>query len=186
MNSLSKNLAFMCLAGFSFSVYAQKPNSDTLTMDQAMRVVAEKQGDQELAHIVLAPIRSLADLRLYMQNHPLNPLNALAPRSLEKFVDSLTFNTRGLTSYRTAEIETELTPRQAYAVLSLFGVQDSIGQLRFSGATADEIQALQALGPTTMDGDPGDYPGYRCVPPATCLRAVDSICIGRNCTGGNP
>lgn len=87
------------------------------------------------------------------------------------------FTEQGLASYRYREIELELTPRQAYELLSLFGVESTVGYLDFRNATPEERIAAAKLAPILLE----DHKGYRCVRPATCDEALSSICIGANC-----
>lgn len=109
-------------------------------------------------------------------------LDAFSRAARAKFLDSLVFTDRGLGSYRTADIEAELTPRQANAILSLFGVQDSMAQLDFVHGSEAERQAAKSIGPIINE----DHREYRCMIPATCIFAMSMICIGQNCGGGVP
>ena len=157
-------------------------NSSVVSLDEVTKLVGNHEAGMRAAESALAPIRSQSDLDEYLSMHSISPFGALSKRSLQLFVDSLVFTEHGLASYRTAEIESELTPRQAYAILSLFGVQQSLAQLRFHLGTPDELEALRNIGPIIDD----DHPEYRCQPPATCITAMNTICIGQNCKGGNP
>jgi hypothetical protein len=156
--------------------------SSTVPIDDVARLMESTQSDLRAAETTLAPIRSRVDLDGYLAAHPTSAFNAFSERSLDMFLRSLYFSKVGLASYRTAEIEAELTPREAYALLSLFGVQGSIVQLTFQKGSGEELEALRGIGPGTDD----DHSQYRCVPPATCITAMDMICIGQICRGGVP
>lgn len=113
------------------------------TIDEVTNLIDQKERDSQIASTKLAPIRSRADLDEYLKTHPVSPFDAFSSRALERFLDSLTFNQLGLTGYRTAEIESDLTPRQAYAILSLFGVQKTISSLNFVHASDEDKELLQ-------------------------------------------
>ena len=164
------------------SAFAQGTRSQNVNLNDVESLVSQSQHNRAIGEIALAPLRSESDVKAYLRANPTTPFDAFGPMSLTRFIDSLTFNSVGLTSFRTIEMEQELSPRQAYAILSLFGVQKSIAQLRFENATSEESAAQTRIAPIIMD----DYPGYRCMPPATCLAAHGMICIGQNCGGGIP
>ncbi len=83
----------------------------------------------------LAPIKSYSELQSYLQTFPMSasPLNKLSPAARKRFLDSLQFNEKGLTTFRSADLESELSVSEIYAVLSLFGEQSIAGRL-FRGA----------------------------------------------------
>jgi hypothetical protein len=82
--------------------------------------------------IQVAPITSAAQLDAYLKVPGSTPLDTLSQQSKQRFLASLTFSSKGLSSYRITDIERELTARQAYEIASLFGVQESISKLHFS------------------------------------------------------
>jgi hypothetical protein len=93
-------------------------------------------GDQvsdkpHVAKVHPAVIRSMADLSRYLEEHRSSPFDAFSKRALDLFIASLTFNDFGLTGFRTTEVESELTPGEALAILSLFGVETTISSLQF-------------------------------------------------------
>lgn len=159
-------------------VSAQSADASNVPIDDVTNLIYQKQRDSQIADTKLAPIRSRADLDTYLKEHPVSPFDAFSKRALERFIDSLTFNQLGLTGYRTAEMESDLTPRQAYAILSLFGVQKTISSLDFEHATDDDKELLQRSGNVINT----DYKDYRCVGHATCTSSTLNICIGQNCT----
>lgn len=144
---------------------------------EAAEVVAKKELDSRASETFLAPIRSQAELETYLGQRKTSPFNALSPRSLKLFLDSLVFTEKGLASYRYKELEAELSPRQAVELLSLFGAQKTVSSLDFAQASAAEKEAVAKIGPIFNE----DHKGYRCVPPATCMAAMDMICVGANC-----
>lgn len=95
---------------------------------------AQEQREVRRNAISLARIRSAADLDSYLRTHETSPLDALSEPSRKRFLESLVFTDQGLGSYRYRELEAELSPRQAFELLSLFGAQKTVAQLDFSHA----------------------------------------------------
>lgn len=157
---------------------AQTKDAGSASIDEVTNLIYEKQRDAQIAETKLAPIRSAVDLDKYLKEHQKSPFDAFSKRGLERFIDSLTFNQLGLTGYRTAEIESDLTPRQAYAILSLFGVQKTISSLDFEHASDEDKELLQRSGNVINT----DYKDYKCIGRATCTWSTLNICIGGNCT----
>lgn len=99
----------------------------------------------------LVPIRSSAQLTEYLGSHPSNPLDAFNQRARKLFLESLTFSDRGLTGFRLQEVQSELTRTQAFAILSLFGVESVVDSLQFE--RADNSKPLHpASGSAAVDG----------------------------------
>ncbi|WP_369913955.1 hypothetical protein AB8810_13100 [Xanthomonas sp. NCPPB 3005] len=111
-----------------------------------------------------------------------SPLDSLSPSARARFIESLKLNEGGVTSFYYADIEAELNSSQAYALLSLFGLQSTLRfmpKLRVDNDSDREI--MRAFG----SGTPGiplpeDHNDYWCSGRATCSRNVGSICTG-NC-----
>lgn len=175
MRSFSSLAALLVVSAFACAASAQ--NSNPNAFSEAADFVAQKERDSKIGESALAPIRSASDLNAYLSSRKTSPLSALSDRSRKIFVESLVFTEHGLASYRFRELESELTPRQAFELLSLFGVQKTVGYLRFEQASAEEREAVAKLAPIFFE----DHKGYRCVPPATCQASMDNICIGANC-----
>lgn len=191
MNFASR-IFFIASALSACDVLAEEGASYPLiTMEEARFIVSDMQVDQQLANISLAPIRSRADLHAYLNSNRNHPLMAFSDASRKRFLESLTFNETGVTGYGFVDMESELTPRQAYAILSLFGVQASMAKLDFNNASPEERKVSALIGIASNDrpsdgtpGDdtrPGDYKNYMCSPPATCVAARGAICIASNC-----
>lgn len=171
---------FSMTAGFVLVVFASaswSQGDNPAALQDTAEFIAQKERDVTAGQSSLAPIRSASDLKTYLQSGKGDAFQALSERSLKLFVESLVFTERGLASYRFRELESELTPRQAFELLSLFGVQKTVGYLRFPRASAAERDAIAKLAPIFFD----DHKGYRCFPPATCVLTSDHICIGANC-----
>jgi hypothetical protein len=180
MSKIVTMVACLLLTALSAQAWAQ--GGEQASIDEVTKMVADKEAAQRAGQVALAPIRSDAELADYLKSHRASPLDAFSRAARAKFLDSLVFTDRGLGSYRTADIEAELTPRQANAILSLFGVQDSMAQLDFVHGSEAERQAAKSIGPIINE----DHREYRCMIPATCIFAMSMICIGQNCGGGVP
>lgn len=103
---------------------------DTATID-VLALAADEQSKREELDVLLAPIRSAADLKSYLDSRcPGSPLDSLSAAALGRFLDSLTFNENGLTGYHTEDLQEELTATQAYRILELFGAQRTTPLLR--------------------------------------------------------
>lgn len=89
-------------------------------------------GDAQVTRDALAlagaRIKSLAEFYAYDFSVPplANPLNRLSQDARQRFIDSLTFNERGITGYATGDLRSELSAEQIYDILVLFGVPDDI------------------------------------------------------------
>ncbi|WP_143073980.1 hypothetical protein [Roseateles sp. YR242] len=142
---------------------------------------------------LLAPIKSAQDLYDYLNKKPPeSPLDKLSPSAKRRFVDSLQFNEKGLTTFQYTDLESELSTSEIYQVLALFGVQHhaaSIRGARVSSATdlliknsllvCDPSFAAQGIRAATT-GICIDYPDYQCIKRGTCESAGGKICTS-NC-----
>ena len=81
--------------------------------------------------IRVAPIRTAEQLQAFLQQTGRTPLDALSSESKKRFIASLRFSDKGLSTYRFDDIERELTRQEAYALTSLFDVQESVAKLHF-------------------------------------------------------
>ncbi|NHZ67071.1 hypothetical protein [Massilia genomosp. 1] len=75
----------------------------------------------------IAPIKSKEDLERYLQIIPpkSNALNLLSPAARARFIATLTFNEKGLTSFGFEDLQRELSQDQIAKVLALFGSESS-------------------------------------------------------------
>jgi hypothetical protein len=142
-------------------------------MDDLTNMESQKSAERQQAQIALAPIHSEAELKEFLANRKQSPLDALSPRAQKRFIESLTFNRAGITSFSYEDIR-NLSPRQAYAILSLFGAQETVSYIRFEAGDAIERAAPGLLRPVVPFDD---HPGYRCTPPYTCTQTLNAICL---------
>ena len=143
---------------------------------------------QRQLDMMSAPIHSESDLAKYdeITDVSQNPLNSLSQAAKGRFLKSLIFNEKGLSSFGEADLKTELSASQVYRILSLFGVQSStqiIQGLRMENDIDRAIMSKASIIPYTM---PGGADGYRCgnpaagEPPHTCFNFPQAICTA-NC-----
>ena len=139
--------------------------------------------DQDIA-LSLAPIRSTTQLQQHLQgNGRHSPLAALTPGGQKRFLASLQFNEKGITSFSYDDLQAELSASQIYQVLSLFGVQHTTSFMKNARVVTPTDQALlQPLGTTgpLCPSQPCDYDQYECEKRGTCAAAFNKICT-RNC-----
>lgn len=145
-----------------------------------------------------APIKSERSLRRHLSvGLTESPLRFLSKPALNRFVESLRFNENGLTTYRYADLESELTPTQIYQVLALFGQQhqarfmkgarittaldQEIMQGSIPGVVSGSSDDCDVLSPTQpLDPQCGGHKNYRCSSPGTCAPSDTLICTD-NC-----
>lgn len=120
---------------------------------------------------LLAPIKSSQNLEAF--NKEESPLNALPKEARQDFLDSLTFNERGLTGFNYHILETQLSPSQIYKILALFGSQHLTPKFQQAEATTplDHLLLEQDFIPY------GDHLNYECISRATCAYAQQRICM---------
>lgn len=142
--------------------------------------------------MAMAPIRSQRDLYEHLASlqQSNSPLRRLSPAARARFVRSLQFNEKGLTSADTKDLVAELSAADVYRVLRLFGAQHLTTKLpgiRF--VTAEDRTLLTAswggddlcnIQMPDGAGCTGDYPGYYCEAKGTCRSSPGYICT-RNC-----
>lgn len=139
-----------------------------------------------------APIHSHSELAQYLNNHRNDshaPLDALPPKAKKRFLGSLRFNNRGLTTFSYADLR-YLTAFQVYKILSLFGVQRDTSMTDARIVThIDETIMTAPANPLTMicfdfggghGGPGGDRKDYKCVGEGSCFRSRAYICT-QNC-----
>jgi hypothetical protein len=180
----------------AFASPRQTQGSANSTSKTASQQVLAQQKRLDLA---LAPIKSRAKLETYLKNTPpsRNPLDRLSSSAKKRFLKSLRFNEKGLTSFSYADLE-GLTATEIYRILSLFGVQSDTSAIK-SARIKSETDALimqspnVACGPGTGigcgdgggdggggGGGGGDRYNYKCDPPHTCTPSAGDYCTS-NC-----
>lgn len=193
MKNLVLSVCVSSLIAFSSGATAGSSGQPAQQAPEATPLSAVLNRDAASGEIALrlAPIRSLSDLHAYVAAHAKQrtPLDVLSPVARRVFLDSLSFNAKGLTSFNRAVLEDELTASQAYEVLSLFGVQrltPMLHRARVETAT-DRLITSPRMAPqgscginTPTQGTGCDHDGYRCMSHGTCTKSMDMICTS-NC-----
>jgi len=150
---------------------------ESVDMDAVASAQDHQLENQARIDYAIAAIRSDEDLHRFLASAQSidSPLNALSESSRRRFLSSLRFNDKGLTSFAYADLETELTPTQIYRVLKLFGAEhDAAFFSRAHIETDDDVKIMD------MPRTPIDYRDYECAKRATCTQSNFSICTG-NC-----
>ena len=129
-------------------------------------------------------IRSQGDLQQYLAATATagSALSALSPSARDRFLSSVTFGAKGISGFRYADLQSELTVSQIYDVLSLFGVQKDVAiipNVRVETAADKRVISAFPISPGDGGGET-DYTNYKCVSRATCEVALNDICTS-NC-----
>jgi hypothetical protein len=108
---------------FPVSAFAEFHTTDTVlpgTTDTATATALRIHRAMERA-----PIKSSAELREHEAaiSAGRSPISKLSKPARKRFVESLTFNERGLTGLQYADLRAELAPADLYRTLALFGYQ---------------------------------------------------------------
>ncbi len=161
----------------SFS--ASAADSGRAAVDVAADAAASLNAQAALAR-ANAPINSQLALSTYLASPAAqrSPLNLLAASSKARFLDSLKFNETGVTSFYYADIERELSASQAYELLKLFGLTNTIGPmkgLRIDNAKDRSVMSAYGSPVTTQLMD--DHQFYWCSSRATCSSMSGSWCM---------
>lgn len=191
MVSAIRSLA-CCVVALAFSASASAAQPSPIKTDLSGVEAAALQRD--LSNLG-APIKSQRSLSRHMSiGLADSPLRYLSKPALQRFLASLEFSERGLSTFRYADLEAELTPTQIYEVLALFGQQHQTPKLRRATArTSLDVDILNGRIPgVTPAGDDCDYNSpfqsplcgghhdYRCSSPGTCAPSQQLICTD-NC-----
>ena len=148
-----------------------------------LRSLELQRRDKDLA---LAKIKSSADLTAYMGAMPKSsPLLRLSAAERGRFLQSLTFNEKGVTSFDYSDLQATLSASEIYEVLSLFGAQRVTPLIKGARINSEADRAIMAspsnmasplqLSPGIGMGD--DHDGYRCESPHTCVLWSGRICM---------
>ena len=135
------------------------------------RALANAQARIEV-EMALAPVKSSRDLATYMANHREgSAIDQLSPLNKELFLQSLTFDGQGLSSFNYAALS-GLKPDQVYQILGLFGMQSMTNDtLQRNGVRTNAVSITPMLEPLK---------GYRCAGGHTCMTDDTAACTS-NC-----
>lgn len=187
---MNRTLLTTIIGLFAISYFNVRAANDTVAVakdTEITRVLTTLGEDEQTRRDIalrLAPIKGSQALATYIRSTPtsLSPLATLSEGARARFIQGLSFNKNGLTSYNYADLKQELTASQIYRILSLFGVEHTTSLIHGIRLENDTDEAIMRLDDNAGIVRPmSDYNDYRCVTPATCGRATDYICIGGNC-----
>ena len=143
---------------------------------------------------ISTPVRSQADLDIYVQSYSDTFLDLLPADAKQEFLAGVTFNERGITSFPVDVIETHLTASEAHRFLSYFGMQGGtkqLGGLDVDTALDSVVMSGSALAASRIDpSNPRisethslsqDFlEGYQCAGQGSCAKADGWACTS-NC-----
>jgi hypothetical protein len=124
-------------------------------------------------------IRSQSDLKRYLSATETSgsPLSALSSGGRERFLSSITFGAKGISGFRYAELQSELTASQIYDVLALFGAQKDVAIIpNVRAETVADRRVITRVATVSQHGGGRDYRDYRCASRATCSTSPGDIC----------
>ena len=123
-----------------------------------------------------ALIRSKSELNAFVATgFQASPLNDLSPADRSLFINSLTFNEKGLTGFR-FDVLSSLSPTAAYRLLSLFGAQKYTSQLDLPKQGRTSLDEAIMSQQQTLE----IVRGHRCETRATCRQDSSAACT-ENC-----
>jgi hypothetical protein len=115
----------LCLSTIALPFTSQAEHSTVLSR-QAM---AALENDKRAIDLAAATIRSRAQLDQHLTTNLTSPMDRIPEAARRTFLDSLVFTDWGLGSYSYEPLAANLSPTEIYQILSLFGVQSSIGAI---------------------------------------------------------
>lgn len=136
-----------------------------------------------------AAVKSLQDFHFAQSNRTpgIETLDRLPALAKNQFINDLMFTDRGLASFNYQVLEDELTYSEAYRLLSLFGVQHTVGLMKglkvrteVDASVKRHFGAPQNCCEEGGESGGGDYRDYRCIDRATCQISPSMICTS-NC-----
>lgn len=178
MKNLNKYLLTLALTLTTLSTYSNAAD----TASNYQRVLAQS----------LATVKSEIDVVDELKNSS-SPLNRLSDDAKYEFINSLSFNEKGVTSFNYKALESELTPTEIYRVLSLFGMQRLITMFKHARLVSESDYLLMnrpenthkhSLSANELDTSDSvsavpvfsaDHKGYKCSSRATCSRSLTEI-----------
>ena len=173
----------LCFPGF---VHAEGKPRDTLTCTEAAGLLHDSAVERNGIESALAPIKSKAQLERYIGNTPKDesPLGKLSPGAQSRFIESLTFNDKGLTGFNYEDLQAELSASEIYAVLGLFGAQHDAALIKGAKIVTPLDQKIMqpTLGgcpcPSPCSCPPGeDHQGYSCTGDHSRKRDSGHVCM---------
>lgn len=174
--------ALLTTVSVGMPLQAQNKEDPQTRLDQVIR---EQEMLNQDVSLRLAPIKSNAALEQHLRKAGASsPIAALSGPAKRRFISSLKFNERGITSFSYGDLQSELTASQIYQIMSLFGAQHTVAlmrNVRVQDAVDEQIMRplVDPPGPT-CPSQPCDYESYECIKTATCSYNINTICM-RNC-----
>ncbi len=130
--------------------------------DAAPAAAAKHVDAQDASRLPTAPIRSAEQLDRYLASADASsPLALLSPASRKRFIQSLRFNSTGVTSFTYADIEAELSASQACRLLTLFGIEHTLASMRkIRIENQEDEKAMQSCGATSVQPHSANRPQH--------------------------
>jgi hypothetical protein len=139
------------------------------------------------------PVKSAAQLERHLKEKSgaQTPLAKLSAAAKSRFIESLTFNHKGLTGLYYLDLKAELSFTDVYSVLALFGQQHltkHIADMPRKTSLEEELDDemcddcffrdwLDLFDDAFAGNTPDDHKGYQCISPGTCKVKGGYICL---------
>lgn len=181
MNKMT--VALVLVAGLAFHpafAAGEAAKGQSVGQVTSADILQEVGATQREIEEAMAPIRSAADLKRYLETTTDSPLDKLGASARGNFLKSLVFAKGGLGSYSYVELS-GLTVTDAYRILSLFGAQSSVSSIPNLKPRNKSEESVYTLS-SRLYGTQGVIRNYECIvygadpDPTRC-----SYMYGRNC-----
>lgn len=171
------------VARILFAIVMMGSLSIAIASQGVKQVVLSEMQRRELAQAA-APIKSTSDLQVYFATtgNRATPFSRLSDSARHRFIESLTFNEKGLTGFSYADLQAELSATEIYQLLSLFGAQHLTSSIKGAAIRTPLDAAIMNAGSTISPSfeNIDDHVGYYCSGRATCSQSATQICMS-NC-----
>ncbi|HEY4079938.1 MAG TPA: hypothetical protein VGM81_04510 [Burkholderiaceae bacterium] len=179
-------------AALAVNAQAAQPGQDTeRAISEAHQQMQTKVLLERRIAGALAPVKTLATFYAHLNDGSsgMSAFARLPSASQSVFIANLTFNEKGLTGFNYRVLEDSLSVEEAYSLLSMFGVQHTVGLMRgLRAVSANDLLILQSVSRLQNQGavsptyirDLSDHQDYQCISRGTCESSGGRICTD-NC-----
>lgn len=175
-------VALMSVASVAFAAQPSDgltgtKNSNASESAIIVSTIRQQQLHQRNIDLAFAPVKSRVDLSKYLAKTSIakSPLRYIPPQKRHRFLSSLRFNSKGLTSFSYKPlVSSGLSATQIRNILSLFGMQSAASTFKGARVLSHKDELIMAY-PNLLD-----HEDYMCESRATCATWTGKICTS-NC-----
>lgn len=146
--------------------------------------VAQQAQHADSINIYESQIHNPEELRVYMDVTPRkdNPLMKLSEAGRYAFIKDLVWSAQGVGSLNTYPLKIELSTRQAFEVLTLFGLQDLTSTIMRDNSSNNGVSTdISEDTSAPMLHHCSVLVDHRCSLPASCVASFNDICMACIC-----